>query len=99
MATIHHFELEITDYQEISLPSAHQLLSVAPSRYEIGQKIDLWALVKESHHNVLRPIVIVGTGNPIPDLFPLVGSFLGTAVMRNGLVWHVFFGHQKELGT
>lgn len=83
---IFRYELRVTDVQKISLPSAHLVLSVAPGRG--GYHIDMWAQVKPSHHAVERTFHIAGTGHPLPDLYEL--NFIGTAVMSDGLVWHVF---------
>ncbi len=90
MSTIYRYELAVTDEQHVSLPSAHTLLSVAPSRG--GYHVDLWARVSASHHETKRTFHIFGTGHPLPDTGQTAGDmdFIGTAVMPDGLVWHVF---------
>lgn len=88
------YRLEVTDYQEISMPQAHRILSVKPGRYQGSDySIDLWALMTNSPVMVQVPVVIVGTGKPIPDLIALATQFVDTAVMDDKLVWHVFVGH------
>lgn len=82
---VFRYELKVTDEQQVSLPTSHKLLSVAPGRG--GYHIDLWALTNPSDHNRDRNVHIFGTGHPIPDV---ALEFIGTAVMSDGLVWHVF---------
>jgi len=50
----------------------------------------MWALVDETKTAMeIRSIVIVGTGNPVPEL----GAFIDTFQMQDGsLVFHVFEG-------
>ena len=100
-SSIYRFNLKLTDYQEISLPTSHEVLSVAPARdtYDFGDGrktfgIDLWARVSKSHHNKAIGIWVIGTGHPYPEEFDL--SFVGTAVMQNKLVWHVFKGEAQS---
>jgi hypothetical protein len=101
MRTIYRYQLEITDEQELELPSAHTILSVAPGRQlptdfgiirplggPFDDHIDLWAITNDSHHSVKRKVYIVGTGHPMPAVTLM--DFTGTCVMPNGLVWHVF---------
>lgn len=94
---IYRYELGITDYQEISLPGEFwdtEFLSVAVSRTNPNNRIDLWSLVREGDgspgHRV--GVHVIGTGNPIPkeltDAFER--QFVGTVVTPIGLVWHVF---------
>lgn len=66
MRIIRH-ELAITDYQEIRLPNAGQLLSVAQSRTSPNTAIDLWSVDHEQGNPGTRAIHIIGTGNPMPD--------------------------------
>lgn len=92
MSIIHRHELTIVDTPQIvSLPSAHTLLSIAPGRN--GYYIDLWVLGESRlTHEVIRTFRIFGTGHPIPNEEQL--KFVGTAVMPDDLVWHVFADEQ-----
>lgn len=101
--SIWRFPIDIDDLQTISVPSTHEVLSCAPARdltYHrvLGrdvQAIDLWVRVAKSDHNVDVGIHIFGTGHPMPD-FSDPWTFVGTCVMDNKLVWHVFTGPVAE---
>jgi len=84
MKTIFKYKLEITDEQEIAIPDGAAVLSVAAQ----GDDLCLWAAVDTLNALHLKTIYIHGTGNPIEALE--YKRFIGTAVMPNGLVWHVF---------
>lgn len=63
------------------------------------QGIDLWYINRpEVDPNFQQQtedvgIYIIGTGNPMPNVIGTIHtSFLGTCVMDNYLVWHVFSG-------
>ena len=88
--SIYRYELKITDYQVISTTTPP--LAVAPGRNHNG--IDLWAFNIENVKTVPRSIYILGTGNPI-SVFLDLNRYIGTVVMPNGLVWHVFEGSVK----
>lgn len=99
MSKIFRYALEITDYQEISVPSNHKVLSCAPARstYEAPwgpeQGIDLWVWVDQNpdHGFTTLRLWAVGTGNPMPtDIAMDRIYFVGTCVMTDGLVWHLF---------
>jgi hypothetical protein len=98
--TIHRHSLDVTDFQVLNLPTAHQILSVAPGRYQSQHyAIDLWVKVSPSDHNTDVGIWILGAGNPWPAYETNSGvgfthdlDFIGTCVMNDGLVWHVFEG-------
>ena len=83
------YELEITDRQTISFgDSEGSPLSVA----EQDGKLMMWCMVKEDKlldgfSHILK-VEIVGTGHLSRKLYK--GNFVGTVVMRNGFVWHVF---------
>ncbi|ORA62192.1 hypothetical protein [Mycobacteroides franklinii] len=66
MRIIRH-ALRIDDYQEVTLPSDGDLLSVAQSRRSPNGLIDLWSLDFEHGEGWTKGIYIVGTGNPMPD--------------------------------
>jgi len=85
------YKLEITDHQRIEVGNNQAIpLSVA----EQNGKLMLWANVLEDHYpkNVTGTIIvdIIGTGNLCYDGSVNLHNFIGTAVMANGLVWHVF---------
>jgi len=77
------FPLEITDVQEVEMPSSAQLLSV-----DVQQGIlCLWALVDLDRATKERHVIdIIGTGEPIESHHR---AFIGTAQM-GPLLWHVF---------
>lgn len=83
------FELSITDVQEVDIPFPARVLSVGNQRDELV----LWALVDPDDELMTVKIRIVGTGNPFDfELFDDArqAKFIGTVLMGNGLVWHVF---------
>lgn len=75
-------------FEIINMPQSHKILSVAPGRG--GYHIDVWVKV-EPHWYVETPVTfrVFGTGHPIPDTRGDL-EFIGTCVMSDGLVWHVF---------
>lgn len=84
---IYRYQLFVADHVPIVLQRGSTILSVAPSRTS-DMHIDLWATAYNPPGQPhVRDLYIVGTGGPIPAL-PL--RFIGTCVMPNGLVWHVF---------
>lgn len=83
----------------MEIPNAHR-----------NQKIDVWGIDNSDSPNVAAaPVLgvwIIGTGNPMPDgTWPGIPAldpdalFHGTAVMLNGLVWHVFSAIVGEAPT
>lgn len=82
---IFRYQLEVTDEQQLYMPHSYEALSVAPSRG--GYHIDLWVQVNPDNTTSAPKFYVVGTGNPMPDREL---DFVGTAVMSDGLVWHVF---------
>ena len=87
MKTIWKCQLEITDEQDIRIPRDAQLLSVA----EQWGRLTIWFLVDAGNECVKRRILVIGTGNPIDGSYEYLElDFIGTAVMSNVLVWHVF---------
>lgn len=85
MSKIFREELKLVDYQEITSDAIP--LAVDPGRTHNG--IDIWTIHHNGKSEEKRGIYIVGTGNPMPDG---LSAFIGTCVMPNGLVWHVFEG-------
>lgn len=86
MMKIFKYALEITDEQHVELPHDSQLLSVQDQN---GQ-LTLWALINPNLNMVFRLVTIIGTGHPITKPRAVLGTFIGTVQMYNGLVWHVF---------
>jgi hypothetical protein len=93
MRTIHKFPLEITDEQGVSMPVGAELLAVAEQN---GQLV-LWAEVFPNNPNESKVIRVVGTGNPFPDHLSYL--HIGTVVMSNGFVWHVYEKKSRFLGS
>lgn len=84
MRTIWKYELPISDKVSVPMPRGAQVLSVA----EQYGKLCVWALVSTTQEKEPQRFGIYGTGLPAEDAG--AGYFLGTVVMPNGLVWHVF---------
>jgi len=59
------------------------LLTVAAQ----GEIPHVWAIVDDSAPAAVRMIAVYGTGWELPDS---LGVYVGTAVTRQGFVWHVF---------
>ena len=79
------FKYEIYNDGNLTLPKGAKILSVAA----VGNEIFLWAEVNPSEIIMNdRAIVVFGTGWPIPNLKKKV--FIGTVIMQNGMVFHVF---------
>jgi hypothetical protein len=93
---IYRYPLEVLDKQILELPATAQPLSVAPGRGADRYSIDLWCLVPEIPPAVKYQVDIYGTGHPIGrgeiTLDPVALGYVGTAVMSDGYVWHVFIG-------
>lgn len=86
MKTIYKFELEITDDQTIDLYQDYYYLGVA----EQNGTLCLWALVDTESAKVPMKIRIFGTGHPFREEANEYLVPLGSVVMREGFVWHVF---------
>lgn len=89
------FALAIVDVQYAAVPASHRVLSVAPGRGRLSSAgvgtIDLWVECSPSNAKRELPVYIVGTGNPLP-LETYDAEFVGSCVMDNELVWHVYVG-------
>lgn len=94
MSKIFRYELNITDYQKVKLPSISTPLSVAASRTNPYEKIDFWAIVNDGDPRPDREheVFIAGTGFPVPAGINVTHKFVGTVISPNNLVWHVFVG-------
>ena len=95
MEKIFKYELQITDEQNIAMPSGSRILSVQ----EQSGNLCLWAVVEKKNTCRDRKIMIFGTGNPLPEGLRgfsydapsgYTADFIGTVQASNGLVWHVF---------
>jgi hypothetical protein len=101
MTAIYRYPLEVTDFQILKVPSAHTILSVAPGRHQGSHySLDLWAKVSPIDHYSTVAVYILGTGHPFPTYktsgVDLDIDFVGTCVMDDGLVWHVFTGRIEQ---
>lgn len=83
-------QLLIIDDVDIFVPKGTKPLSVAPGRGG-NDHLDLWYSIPDSFpdERVGMSVHIAGTGPPIEPEVSL-DDFIGTCVMPNGLVWHVF---------
>jgi len=84
--TIHRVNFEVADTVTVDLPSGARLLHVAPCREYPDQRIDLWYEFRPGATDRPHRLLVVGTGQTVPPQ----ALYLGTAVMSNGLVWHVY---------
>lgn len=80
------YQLPITDVVKLQMPRFANPLAVA----EQYGGLQLWALVDPDQEKVETIFHIIGTGNPDEADNVRASRYIGTAVMRNGLVWHVF---------
>lgn len=84
---IYKYDLEITDMQDIKTFRGARVLSAA----EQDGKLRIWALVDIDEEYRNKSIQIIGTGNPISyNIAEYNWEFVGTVLMSNGLVWHIF---------
>lgn len=84
MTTVHKFPLELADRQELKLPRGASILSVQ----EQGGVLCAWVLLEPERHTETRCLIIVGTGQPVPDdAGPHVAS---VQTARGAFVWHIF---------
>jgi hypothetical protein len=84
MKTIWKSILEITGRQIVELPREPWHLAVQMQ----GEHLCLWSMVDTDLRIEHHPVIIVGTGNPIPEEAkgcPYIGS-----VQERSFVWHVF---------
>lgn len=84
MKAIWKYKLTITDEQTITMPPEAKVLSA----HEQDGELCIWALVTPATAKSARTFLVIGTGNPCPPLTNC--DFIGTVLMPNGLVWHVF---------
>ena len=82
MKTIHKYILEITDSQIIQAPSIFCALT---AQFQ-NNKLCLWAAVKTDSEIIEHEIIIIGTGNLMPDILL---RYIAT-VQQAEFVWHIF---------
>lgn len=88
MKTIYRYQVPVADRLTVQMPAGATVLSVRPSRGRLDDQLDVWAVVDTSAPDEARELLVVGTGNPLPDD---VGAFVGTVLTHGGVfVWHVF---------
>ena len=91
-ASIYRYQLEIGYKHVVNLPAIHTVLSCAPARDSYA--IDMWVEVHESDSTHDETFYIVGTGHPMPtwsdNRTPETVVFVGTCVMSDGFVWHLY---------
>jgi hypothetical protein len=85
MLKIFRYILEITDDQEISIPSgaAYNIIHVA----EKHGNLCVWVMVNPNAKEKPVRFLVRGTGHGFTGE---EGKHVGSVVMKNGLVWHVF---------
>lgn len=84
MLTIHKYVLETVDFQMVGIHQYHRFIAAGCQ----DGKLVVWAEVNTSHMKHAVPILIVGTGNPMPQA---VVRHIGTVQMPP-FVWHVYEG-------
>lgn len=86
--TIYKYELEIEDYQELSLPVGYKILTV-----QVQHEVPcIWVLIDQDEL-IKKTVVLrmVGTGHIIQDEDVSGQSYIGTFQLFNGdLIYHVF---------
>jgi hypothetical protein len=88
MSEVWKFPLALIDNQVVAMPEGSDLLHVG----EQYGTLTLWARVTPTgQREVDRLIIVRGTGHPI-----FAQPHVGTVLMPNGLVWHVFDGGEEE---
>ena len=87
MKTIYKYNVEITDRQEIELPTGAQLLCVQ----EQNNTINIWALVESDAKSEIIVIEAYGTGHPYALDTDRERQYIGTVQIYGGAqVYHFF---------
>ncbi len=84
MKTIWKFEIPVQDeISEVLMPKGAKIVHVGsqPDRRNIA----LWAQVDSEAKKVIRRFKVYGTGHPL-----MAGTYVGTVLVGDMLVWHVF---------
>jgi hypothetical protein len=84
--TIWKFVLQARTFQTIAMPEQAQILCAAAQ----GEDICIWAKVKPDAPYETRDIEVYGTGHPMSENSNRSKSYIGTAFLPTGLVFHVF---------
>lgn len=85
MLTIWKATLPIKPQQEIEVPENSKFLFIA----EQDGELTIWFKCDPGANTEKRKIVIKGTGHfNVPE--PGLSHYIGSCLMSNGLVWHVF---------
>jgi len=83
MKTVFKYPIEITEHQQIEMPSGSELryIDIDPNGVPC-----IWAVVNTDSPIILADIYIYGTGHPIPAGRNYLKSF-----QQGSKVYHVFF--------
>ena len=85
MKTIYKYPIKITDSQEVEMPVNSEAIHAG---LDSQGTPCIWAAVDNQNDVESVTVLVVGTGNPIPDCARWhVGSF-----NQGPLVWHIFIG-------
>jgi hypothetical protein len=85
MKTIYKYPVQITDRQQVSMPSGALIVHFAN---DPGGQPSIWAEVETTNPVVSHDLWIVGTGHPIPD-----AALIHVASMVcQCFVWHLYIG-------
>ncbi len=83
MKTVHKYPLEIADHQTLLLSGNFEILHAG---LDPNGKPCLWALVDPNNVKLDVPILMCGTGWPLPETVgPHIASFVS-----GDFVWHLF---------
>ena len=90
------YELEITDKQTISFGNSYaKPLSVA----EQNGKLMMWVSLLDDFYDAdienVVDVRIIGTG--MVTSIPISDFFLGSVLMSNGFVWHVYVQTKEQM--
>jgi hypothetical protein len=89
MKTIYKYPLEITDSQLIEMPMNAEILHAG---IDPQGTACVWAALETRNEYEQVKLLIVGTGNPIPET---ARKHLGSFV-QPPFVWHVFLGENNQ---
>lgn len=85
---IYRQQLKFDATRHYALPGLYEILSVEPARD--GYAIDMWYSVLDNDRHTAEIVVnVFGTGHST-GMHIDKNEFIGTCVMSDGLVWHVF---------
>lgn len=89
MRMIHRTQIPVADgAQAFNIDGFDKVLAVAPARNGV-YGIDMWYLVGHLPTLAKVTVSVAGTGHPLHE-FETERNYVGTCVMSDGLVWHVF---------